>query len=455
MSVRDTNKFLKDMRSFMDREYKRGALDKFSTIVTFTAKGCANGFKEGYGDLLKRNLGLPILTDDEFLRAGRAAVLKVRAWALKPKTRGTLVDSQSNGDLAVFRSSRDIKSVYTQAKKAGSDEIQNILQEKGSRKLKGADKKNGISARGSELGILKSSLHRAHQGVTTVGAAQVSGALKFLDQTKGFGGFAGSQEAKDISDILEEITATFNTTGTKSGSRASEVSLYENIDVAIEMLPRSENPAGQEDYDLNQLYPKLEKAILEYIKNADVATLPGSKSVEENAEDMATYIVLKELSKSPNAKVVGVVKKPKGRKKKSVERKSPYSSTGTKRSSKKAAALRKQKTKKGIASSPLQLIGLINKELPDTVRKNMQSPSLVNASGRFAASAKVVNVTQTAKGFPSFGYTYQRDPYQVFEDGVGKQPWADGERDPRDLIDRSIREIAKQFALGRFYTRRL
>jgi len=29
------------------------------------------------------------------------------------------------------------------------------------------------------------------------------------------------------------------------------------------------------------------------------------------------------------------------------------------------------------------------------------------------------------------------------------------ERDPRRLIDKSIREIAAQFAIGRFYTRRL
>ena len=37
---------------------------------------------------------------------------------------------------------------------------------------------------------------------------------------------------------------------------------------------------------------------------------------------------------------------------------------------------------------------------------------------------------------------------------VGNTRWATPERDPRILIDKSIREIAAQFAIGRFYTRR-
>ena len=39
--------------------------------------------------------------------------------------------------------------------------------------------------------------------------------------------------------------------------------------------------------------------------------------------------------------------------------------------------------------------------------------------------------------------------------GNGTPPWATPERDPRKLIERSIREIAAQFAIGRFYTRRV
>jgi hypothetical protein len=114
---------------------------------------------------------------------------------------------------------------------------------------------------------------------------------------------------------------------------------------------------------------------------------------------------------------------------------------------------RKQRSKSS-TSELLSMIGLINKELPSTVKKNMKPPKLENRTGRFAESVKVTEVTKTAKGFPSIGYTYQRDPYQVFEEG-SKGNWSNGARDPRDLIDQSIREIAARMAIGRFYTRRV
>jgi hypothetical protein len=116
---------------------------------------------------------------------------------------------------------------------------------------------------------------------------------------------------------------------------------------------------------------------------------------------------------------------------------------------------RAQKQRQSISSAPLKLLGILNQKLPETVRKNMNSPALVNQTGRFADSVKVVDINQTPKGFPSVGYTYQKNPYEVFEDGNGSAPWANGNRDPRQLIDKSIREIAVQFAIGRFYTRRL
>ena len=85
----------------------------------------------------------------------------------------------------------------------------------------------------------------------------------------------------------------------------------------------------------------------------------------------------------------------------------------------------------------------------------MDPPALENKTGRFADSVKVTDIAQTPQGYPSIGYTYRKDPYQVFEDGVGAPPWANGQRDPRELIDKSIREIAIGYAIGRFYTRRL
>ena len=116
-------------------------------------------------------------------------------------------------------------------------------------------------------------------------------------------------------------------------------------------------------------------------------------------------------------------------------------------------------TRRGTSASNQQgaslynVMSMISQKLPETVRKNMGEPRLENQTGRFANSVKMTDVIQTPQGYPSFGYTYAKEPYQVYETGSSGN-WATPERDPRKLIDASIREIAAGFALGRFYTRR-
>jgi hypothetical protein len=85
----------------------------------------------------------------------------------------------------------------------------------------------------------------------------------------------------------------------------------------------------------------------------------------------------------------------------------------------------------------------------------MQAPGLQYRTGRFASSVRATDVIPTKQGYPSIGYTYQKNPYQIFEQGAGKPPWSNADRDPRTLIDRSIREIAQELIIGRFYTRRV
>ena len=110
-------------------------------------------------------------------------------------------------------------------------------------------------------------------------------------------------------------------------------------------------------------------------------------------------------------------------------------------------------TEKG--DSLASLYALLNAKLPRTVAENMGAPGLENRTGTFASSVRVTDVSRTAQGHPSIGYTYQRNPYQIFETGTGTPPWATPARDPRTLVDASIREIAQELAVGRFYTRRV
>jgi len=98
------------------------------------------------------------------------------------------------------------------------------------------------------------------------------------------------------------------------------------------------------------------------------------------------------------------------------------------------------------------LLGPLQQKINSQVLKNMEAPALENRTGRFAASVRITDIAVTSQGFPSVGYTYQKSPYQTFEKGYAQ---GSAERDPRTLIDRSIREIAAELAVGRFYTRRV
>lgn len=100
------------------------------------------------------------------------------------------------------------------------------------------------------------------------------------------------------------------------------------------------------------------------------------------------------------------------------------------------------------------LLPILNAKLTPRVIANMRFPSLVNRTGTFANSAKVINIEQTREGFPTFVFDYERDPYNVFDKTQGRAPWNTPERDPRALVDKSVREIVREMAVGRFYTRR-
>tara|TARA_Y100000310_G_scaffold325277_1_gene388516 strand:- start:90 stop:1469 length:1380 start_codon:yes stop_codon:yes gene_type:complete len=116
------------------------------------------------------------------------------------------------------------------------------------------------------------------------------------------------------------------------------------------------------------------------------------------------------------------------------------------------------RTTKGQFASPVALMNILNKKLPATIRDNMGHPALQNVSGRFAGSIRVQKVNPAlGRSKPAtIQYSYDTDPYQVFETGgKGDSRWATTARDPRILIDKSIREIAAESMMTRFVTQRL
>lgn len=91
------------------------------------------------------------------------------------------------------------------------------------------------------------------------------------------------------------------------------------------------------------------------------------------------------------------------------------------------------------------LIPMLNQKLPELVKQNMGSQGrLRNRTGRFAESVEVVSISGDGL---NIGFTYQTDPYAVFE--------GQGNRDPRSLIDLSIRQAAAGIMSTRFSTGRV
>lgn len=195
-------------------------------------------------------------------------------------------------------------------------------------------------------------------------------------------------------------------------------------------------------------------------RGVDYTTLEGSSTLYEKIEKVIVYDALTaKLKSSKNISVKLEAKKvrlsTKTKLTESTKQGKGYLVSGSSRGGKLAKSPGGKAEREDSARSYVSLQNILNSKLSETVRKNMRLPGLENRTGRFASSVKVTDISTTGKGFPSIGYTYRKDPYQVFEMGAGKSPWATPDRDPRKVIDASIREIASQMAIGRFYTRRV
>ena len=227
------------------------------------------------------------------------------------------------------------------------------------------------------------------------------------------------------------------------------------------------NRPGSESYDWKNLRAQMEeelaKALFEDVE--DFANKAASMSPIEKIKRLTTNQVIDAIvgSQNKNFRVKATrekVQKKKqdkskvGRvnKKTSKEKKTSTLKVGVATASNVGAATKKNSAPR---SNLLRLQAILNAKLPAEVRKNMGAPALENRSGAFASSVRITDISTTAKGFPSVGYTYDKSPYQIFEMGKGKTPWASAQRDPRKLIDRSIREIASEQLVGRFFTRRM
>jgi len=266
------------------------------------------------------------------------------------------------------------------------------------------------------------------------------------DLTKG-------QKGKLISQVMELVVVAEQIISEGGDVRAG-------ISMALTPILASENLA-RGSAEEKQVQEAFLDAFEMTFRNIDYATLKGSSTLLEKLEKFVVVDVFdKKLKGNKRAKVTTQARSTKsstkaedksdtkkGRKKHNVSKIARGGALAAKPS---ASRPKKERSDNSIHN----ILGILNNKLPETVRKNMGEPALVNQTGRFSQSVKVVDVAKTPTGLSSIGYTYDRDNYGQFEASSGSR-FASPDRDPRRLIDTSIREIAINMAMGRFYTRRV
>lgn len=308
----------------------------------------------------------------------------------------------------------------------------------------------GIQVAGSKREDLKG----LQLGHGEYGAAVSATRILAAEQLLGSSSSSGQLNAADkrvFKDLQRKIQTYKETIGVIAELEANTV-VDNRGNFKASFIPIISGQLAKENQEDSDEEKKLLDDIAESFTQAiDILNQKGSRSNKDAIEDT----LISNFTGKKSLKYKGSANPTKKVNKKSTSGKVKQNfKSSTKVSIAAGAAVPETKTRKSAnkgSSVPFAMISVFNKELPASLQRNMNSPRLNYVTGRFADSVSVTNVISTTKGYPSFSYTYDKYPYQTFEPGYrqGSQ-----ERDPRKLIDSSMREIAAKYALGRFFTRR-
>lgn len=257
------------------------------------------------------------------------------------------------------------------------------------------------------------------------------------------------EDPQALAKIVKDVLVDYQTIVDSKGNVSTE---YIPVITFQDYFGNRRNDAKIEKFVLSTVRSFFDKKIA----SGELVNQSGSKSIKDNIETTIINNLVGKKKKKGTKVTRKLDSKIDKSKKKAKTNKTNVGKARTKTAKATAAGFAAQKgTRKKTKDSSVtlrQLMGILNQRLPGTVAKNMGSPALNYRTGRFASSVFVTDVTRTPQGFVSVGYNYMKSPYQTFEPGFAQ---GSPQRDPRKLIDKSIREIAIQLIESRLYTRRV
>ena len=314
-----------------------------------------------------------------------------------------------------------------------------------------------------------SQAHFAHGGDSTVGirilarSAEMS-RRELTEAAKNVDLGVRYNKKKAVIAFQEALESTLNEADWSwtSKEKLSAFKYLKTMAIKGSIVPAKFNKAGSEELDLsklkvNRLYADFEAAFMRELKLDKQGYIKkfGTMSASPSPVDKISSTIVNDFVDSLTTTKVTKRKTPPRVKAKSDKSKVPKKAKRTKKAPTSKVDIHFKKLSEKNLINLKALIPQLNANLAQSVQNNMGEPALVNRTGRFASSVKVVDITQTAKGYPSVAYTYQRQPYGVFEYPGGDVFRANEDRDPRSIINNAIREKAVGIINGRFYTRRV
>ena len=467
MAEAQVSKLLKEMKDYIDKDIARKKLDVQEQYVQMYVEDIAVAFEDGFKFVMNRRKNSGVnpekISKSIFTTAAKKGIQAVENYI---KTSGkkthTLITSlsKSGNRFISFRQDSAVQAPFNTLKEAGRNHINKFLkQEIGQTAPEGAEGSGYKIRKGeriplaaaSDQAIFGQQVQRLHLDKRSVGALQLTMAADFLSKV-GWKEFTATDELKSLVQVFGFAGVSFLDEGLDGTKNPS---FNTNQRISIKVKANRFNPAGGAATDWVRNLPRLQKLMVDFLVKRGMADQEGSNSIREDAVAHARKQALDKITASARVRTDAKPKAVK-RKKKNVGTSSTSKGVKAKRKKYTSKVRTEQRSSAGKSqkASLYTVLALINDKLPETVRKNMGAPRLENQTGRFANSVKMTDVIQTPQGFPSFGYSYRKDPYEVYETSSGTS-FASSSRDPRNLIDASIREIAAGYALGRFYTRRV
>lgn len=469
MSASNLNKFLKKLHnelSIDSDDYRRLVTNKKKHVFTYKSSDIREAIKE----VLKEAIGQDeaVYGDENFKKAFDVKLakftrrLRKNFHGAKSKAEKIFVEDIDGGVVAVFheyeykkgpskgksRSNYDaILGLYETELNTFYGEFLEILKTGGSTAVRGRKGKRALQRQSGSSNAIRNL--KGQSDVFNLGHQKLSNIehmLNHLMHRALTNAFNNTKLPKGLEQSLKNQFPEFGEKAYKAILAVWKQAQSGEVHVSIESKILNIKKGGKEEQQLSRdLKNTLEKMDIPNLDGSDSLVSAHRKKLIKAIAD--SYLKIEGVK----VKIEDVIIKESGPKSISHEAKTKTITRKGSIGSKKTLARKKgaKQTTPNLAS----ILGFLNMKLPDVVAGNMGDPRLNYRTGRFAQGVRATDVSLTPQGFPSIGYTYEKSKYGQFESTSGTR-FADIDRDPRPLIDASIREIVMQLGMGRIYTRR-